>query len=160
MGDEIEIPVSLPLDSDGFLRRECPHCVREFKWHNGPANAQAEQHPPPPSYHCPLCGQPAGMESWYTQVQVAYIDQTAAPLIDDVVDSAMDDLFKGLKGAKGITVKRSRASSARSPNPDPITEPDDMAIVVSPCHGYEPIKVPDSHVGPLYCLVCGAAFAI
>ena len=28
--------VPLPLDSDGFLRRECPHCVQQFKWHHGP----------------------------------------------------------------------------------------------------------------------------
>lgn len=24
--------MSDPLDSDGFLRRECPTCEREFKW--------------------------------------------------------------------------------------------------------------------------------
>lgn len=23
--------VQLPLDNDGFLRRECPHCLQEFK---------------------------------------------------------------------------------------------------------------------------------
>lgn len=160
MGDEIEIPVSLPLDSDGFLRRECPHCMREFKWHNGPASEEAEQHAPPPAYHCPLCGQPAGMESWYTQIQVEYIDQTAAPHIDDVVENALGDLFGGLKGMKGITVKRSGGGSSRSPNPDPLTEPDDMTIVASPCHGHEPVKVSDDHVGPLYCLVCGSAFAV
>lgn len=29
---EIPIPMSLPLDKDGFLRRECPNCERQFKW--------------------------------------------------------------------------------------------------------------------------------
>ena len=24
--------MEIPLDSDGFLRRECPTCEREFKW--------------------------------------------------------------------------------------------------------------------------------
>ena len=38
--------VSFPLDSDGFIRRECPHCEREFKWHHGPANEGVEQQPP------------------------------------------------------------------------------------------------------------------
>jgi hypothetical protein len=28
---EISIPMSLPLDTDGFLRRECPNCERQFK---------------------------------------------------------------------------------------------------------------------------------
>ena len=30
MNDEVSIPVSLPLDSDGFLLMECPSCEREF----------------------------------------------------------------------------------------------------------------------------------
>ena len=30
MGD-IEINISLPLDDEGFFRRECPFCRREFK---------------------------------------------------------------------------------------------------------------------------------
>jgi len=82
------------------------------------------------------------MESCYTEIQVEYINQT------------------GLKGMKGITVKRSGGDNIRSPNPDPITEPDDMTIVASPCHGHELAKVPDTHVGPPYCLVCGSAFAV
>jgi hypothetical protein len=160
VGDDIEISVSLPLDTDGFLRRECPHCMHEFKWHNGPASDEAEQHAAPPAYHCPLCGQPAGMESWYTQVQVEYLDQSAAPIIDDVVGSAMDDLLKGFSGTKGITISRSGGRRVHSPNPDPLVEPDDMTIVASPCHSYEPVKVADNHVGPLYCLVCGSAYAV
>lgn len=54
MDEEIRIPVSLPPpDSDGFLRRECPSCEREFKWfsHNeGDPNAE-----PATQYFCPLC---------------------------------------------------------------------------------------------------------
>jgi hypothetical protein len=29
---EVQIPMSVPLDSDGFIRRECPTCERELKW--------------------------------------------------------------------------------------------------------------------------------
>jgi hypothetical protein len=33
------------------------------------------------------------------------------------------------------------------PAPPPVmVEPNDMQIVASPCHGYEPIKVPDGRV--------------
>ena len=42
--DEIEIPVTMPLDGDGFLRRECPTCEEEFKWYaheEGDADAEA-----------------------------------------------------------------------------------------------------------------------
>jgi len=31
MSDEAELSMSIPLDEDGFLRRECPTCEREFK---------------------------------------------------------------------------------------------------------------------------------
>lgn len=46
MDDEYEIKVSVPIprDADGFIRRECPHCIRQFKWHDGPANEEAEHH--------------------------------------------------------------------------------------------------------------------
>ena len=30
--DDLALEMSMPLDSDGFLRRECPTCEREFKW--------------------------------------------------------------------------------------------------------------------------------
>ena len=28
---EQQIRISLPLDDKGFLRRECPYCIRQFK---------------------------------------------------------------------------------------------------------------------------------
>jgi len=32
MDDEVTMSLTLPLDDDGFLRRECPSCERQFKW--------------------------------------------------------------------------------------------------------------------------------
>jgi hypothetical protein len=40
----------------------------------------------------------------------------------------------------------------------PLVEPDDMTMIASPCHGFEPVKVADDWTKPLYCLVCGQAF--
>lgn len=154
----MDIEVQLPLDSDGFLRRECPHCVEQFKWHHGPANEQAESAADPPAYHCPLCGQPAGPDSWYTQTQLEYMDEAAAPAIAQFMDDAIGKVFKG---ASTKHVKFERTGHLDVPDhPVPLTEPDDMVIVASPCHGYEPVKVPADHTGPLYCLICGAAFAV
>lgn len=39
--DRIELGMTIPLDSDGFLRRECPSCEREFKWR--PSESDAEE---------------------------------------------------------------------------------------------------------------------
>ena len=47
------------------------------------------------------------------------------------------------------------------PAPPPaMVEPNDMQIVVPPCHDYEPLKVPDDHAGPFHCLVCGDRYAV
>lgn len=156
MDDEIEVEVSLPLDADGFLRRECPHCMQEFKWHNGPANEEAEQQPPPSAYHCPLCGQPAAVESWYTQEQVRLIESIAEPQVMRAVEDEIEAMFRGMKG---VTYKRGQGSPP-SEVADPLVEPDDMTIIASPCHSYEPVKVPDDASGPFHCLVCGSAFAV
>ena len=62
--DEIEIPVTIPLDNDGFLRRECPSCEEEFKWYaheEGDADAETVD-----QYFCPLCGVASGVDMWST----------------------------------------------------------------------------------------------
>jgi hypothetical protein len=49
---DVELSIPFPLDDDGFLRRECPTCDREFKWL--PAHDETEATPPPAGgYFCP-----------------------------------------------------------------------------------------------------------
>lgn len=155
----MEIPISFPVDRDGFLRRECPHCGKQFKWHNGPANAEAEEHPPPPAYHCPMCGQPAAHDSWWTQEQIAYAEAQAAPSVAQFIEESVDELFKGFKNNQYVRLERS--GHADIPDaPAPLVETDDGRIVTSPCHSYEPVKIPDDYAGTIHCLICGAAFAL
>lgn len=157
MDDEYEIEVSVPIprDSDGFIRRECPHCMRQFKWHDGPANEEAEHHAPPATYSCPLCGQPAAVDSWSTAQQVELAQQTAMPQFMEMIQDDLEAMFRGVKG---MTYRR--GGDEIIDQSEPLTESDDMVIVASPCHGYEPVKIPKDHTGPLYCLVCGSAFAV
>lgn len=151
--------ISLPLDSDGFLRRECPSCEHEFKWHNGPANEEAEQHEGTwDTMFCPLCGQPAGPESWYTQPQLDLIEGYQDILIAEQLGAAFKDLERSTRRNKHVKFKASRTSVPGTP--EALTEPDDMMVVTSPCHAWEPVKVPEDHVGPLHCLVCGSAYAV
>jgi len=154
----MDIPISLPIDNDGFLRRECPTCLRQFKWHHGPANEEAEQQPAAETYYCPLCGQPAGMDSWWTREQLEYAQGVAFPAAMRELDDELGRMFKGMNSKH---VKVTRKGRLETPDePMPLTEPDDMGIVTSPCHGFEPVKVPDSEPGPYFCLVCGSAFAV
>ena len=48
----------IPDDVDGFVRRECPNCARQFKWHDGPANEDAEDQPVPATYTAPSADNP------------------------------------------------------------------------------------------------------
>ena len=148
----------MPLDSDGFLRRECPHCLKQFKWHHGPANAEAESYPDPPAYSCPLCGRPAGPDSWWTQQQLDYAQGVATPAALRHVQDELDRAFSGHNN-KHVRFKTSRTASLPD-EPMPLTEPDDMVIIASPCHPYEPVKVPEEGAGPFHCLICGERFAL
>ena len=152
----MDIPVSLPLDSDGFLRRECPNCGQQFKWHHGPANEEAESVADPTTYYCPLCGAPAGPDDWWTEEQLEYVRGAAMPAI---LQSVQDELAAGLQHSKYVKFEMSSDASVDDV-PSALTEPDDMSIVVSPCHAYEPVKVPDDASESLYCLVCGSPFAV
>jgi hypothetical protein len=154
----MEIGITLPLDNDGFLRRQCPHCNVQFKWHHGPANEEAETADTPSVYHCPHCGQPAEPDRWLTDEQVDYIEGVAMPAITRHADDILRDAFKGI-GSKHFKVKM----TGRLDTPDEpvaLVEPDDMIIVVSPCHSYEPVKVAEDAERSLYCLICGAPFAV
>lgn len=157
MDDEIRIniPVELPLDSDGFVRRECPTCEQEFKWflhtESDPDVQGVSQ------YFCPLCGTPAGVDSWWTQAQIDYGCGSAGPEIDRAVTDAISHAFKGIQG---MTFKPNAGFSLDMETPEPLHEPDDMVIVEPPCHPNEPVKVPEDATGHVHCLICGAEFAV
>src|SRR5438128_825210 len=70
--DEISISLQLPLDKDGFLRRECPHCGRQFKQWQDTRNDTEES---PEAFYCPYCYTQADADSWFTAQQIEHIQQ-------------------------------------------------------------------------------------
>ncbi|WP_457187063.1 hypothetical protein [Nocardioides sp. P5_E3] len=158
MNDEVSIPISIPLDADGFLRRECPTCEEQFKWYShSEGDTDAEQ---VDQYFCPRCGAPAGVDSWWTPAQLDFAHADAAPAIDDLVNEALDDMFKGLKSSKTVKIERTGRYSSETPTPEPLHEPNDMIIIEPPCHPNEPVKVPGTTIDRVYCLICGSPFAV
>ena len=154
MDDEIRVPVSLPLDNDGFLRRECPTCEQEFKWFS---HAEGDDDAEPVSqYFCPLCGVAAGLDSWWTPAQLEYGFGSASGALDQAMQDALADAFKGIEGMK---FEPNSSFSLDIETPDSIIEPDDMIIVEPPCHPNEPLKVPEISTERVFCLICGARFA-
>lgn len=155
MSEEFKVPVTLPRDVDGFLRRECPTCEQEFKWYahvEGDADAERVD-----QYFCPRCGRPAGLDSWWTPAQLAHAQGAAGPALDQYVQDSLKDAFSGIKG---VRLEPGNNFTFGIPTPDPLIEPDDMVIAEPPCHPNEPVKVPDEATSRVYCLICGTPFAV
>lgn len=154
MGDEVVVPYSLPLDSNRFLRRECPTCEREFKWYIADEGEVSEQ-VPEGGYFCPYCAIQAPPTTWFTQAQVALQhglleSEVAGPEIEKLVDH-MKDIGRNSGG-----VLRVEGGNYRRPaRPDPLTETDDMRRIDFACHPEEPVKVLDDWSGAVHCLICG-----
>lgn len=155
MSDEIKIPVSLPLDDDGFLRRACPSCEQEFKWFNHEEGSSDAEYVD--QYFCPRCGRAAGLDQWWTLTQLEYVRGVTAPAMDQFVNDNLSDIFKSFRDSKLVKVER--AGSFNVPTPEPLTESNDMVIVQSPCHPNEPVKVPEEVASQVFCLICGLKFA-
>lgn len=149
--------VNLPLDADGFLRRECPSCEREFKWHHGPTDDAPSDYVYPDLFRCPLCGTAAGSDSWWTPAQLEHVQQAAAGAVHD----QLDDIFRRTFKPSRNSFVQVKVSSGQRPNdPDDMVEQDDMAMIAPPCHPWEPVKVPHDAVAPFYCLLCGTSYAV
>ena len=146
----MELSFSIPTDSSGFLRRECPACEREFKWFAG----DTEQRPPdfldPENYHCPYCGTPADTNSWWTPAQLEYAEAlSVGPISRQLASELRRDFGKSVK-----------FTPANNEVPDTLVDPDDMIMIEPPCHPFEPLKVSEEWSDPLHCLVCGSRFRI
>ena len=150
---ELELSVSFPLDSDGFLRRACPTCSREFKWLPGEVGAQSSS---PEEYFCPYCGASASPQEWLTEEQQAYIE---AEVYEEVVRPSLEDLadsFRRLgKSSGGLIQFNANVELPEPRQAAPVFEPNDMKQVSLTCHPAEPIKVDEAWSGSVHCLYCG-----
>jgi ribosomal protein S27E len=150
MSDEFQTSMSVPLDSDGFLRRECPTCEHEFKVfidQEGDEEAEA-QDAPPGGYYCPYCAIQAGPDAWFTKAQ---LDAAKSKLMEEFVDPMLDDFKRSVENSPFVSVNVDKTDETV---PD-LTETDDMRRVDFACHPGTPVKVADDHTGPVHCMICG-----
>jgi hypothetical protein len=148
---DVLFTAQLSVDDDGFLRRECPHCQREFKWLHGEPGEQTEPMPVG-GYFCPYCcGR--SEDGWWTRPQLAHIEAAAAGHAEQL----LHDALKPLEQSSSDFVKISVTESPRSPIPPVPDEPNDMRRVDFSCHPAEPVKVLEDWDGAVHCLFCGQA---
>jgi hypothetical protein len=152
--DEVTLEMSMPLDSDGFLRRECPTCIREFKWLHTP---QEEGNAAPVAnggYFCPYCGVQAEAGTWLTQAQADLAQNLLAAKVVGPMLEKLGDSFKSVGRRSGGLIKAELKYDPPE-EPDPLTEIDDMIRVDFECHPTEPVKVLEDWDKPVRCLICG-----
>lgn len=151
--DEVTLGMAVPLDSDGFLRRECPTCEREFKWLLTSDDDDAVP-PPDGGYFCPCCAIQAPAGQWFTKAQIELAENMVATQV-------VGPLMKGFARDVSSIGRRSggflsvRAKYDAPDQLEPLTEADDMNRVDFVCHPGEPLKILDGWNGPVHCLVCG-----
>ncbi len=155
MSDDVVIPCSLPLDSDRFLRRQCPTCEREFKWYIA-EEGEAAAEVPDGGYFCPYCAIQAPATAWFTQAQVAMQQGLIqSEVVGPAVEKFADDLKDIGRNSGGFL--RVEGGNYRPPaRPDSLTESGDMRRVDFGCHPDEPVKVLDDWDRGVHCLICGA----
>ena len=155
---EYRVSVNLPLDANGFLRRACPSCAREFKWLSAKDD---ETGVPSDEVLCPYCGKPSPSGEWFTTEQYEYIKSVAIDeAFEKVVQPTLDDLSNSLRqlsrstgGLLNVSIRSERTSQRQA---SLVFEPNDMSIVEFTCHPAQQIKVQEEWKEAVYCIVCGA----
>lgn len=146
--------ITVNLDRDGFFRRTCPSCGRDFKTEGDPADTVTVLSPQiskvgleigestnksdPESPHtllgCPYCEHRAEPKDMLTSEVIEYLKRHAVREIRSKLDKAFNDLSSsmGSKGRGGLFSLSLKFEYSRSPLPSrPIhgPEPADMKII-------------------------------
>lgn len=147
---DANIKVSLSLDADAFLSRECPYCKMRFKI----SKEDFEGDRLAAEMFCPYCGQSASRNEFWTTEQAKYFQDVAmykivAPELDELESSLKKlTISSGLFEMK-ITMDREAAKVPIAPE-----ELDDMSQNKQSCCDIV-IKIDETWDNGLYCIICG-----
>ena len=172
----IEMSLSFPLDDDGFFRRECPLCCREFKVlleedeltslaQEGLDSYMLEiqeqatdtsEEGTEPEFTCPYCGQQASRGSWWAQEQLAYVSVVAQNIIAKMVNEQLIRPLKRMsrRRSSGLVSLRFEGKEMKQQEPWISPEVNDMEIIDLPCCRRQ-IKVDESWSSAVHCFFCG-----
>ncbi|MFG2652775.1 hypothetical protein [Streptomyces sp. NPDC048436] len=99
-GDEFRVDVSVPLDEDGYLGRQCPECSMSFRMNGEDYKALSDDL----ELWCVYCGHHQEHSEFMTAQQRDRVMRAVGDLGMQIVSQALSDAFRGL----------SRGSSRRS----------------------------------------------
>ncbi len=91
--DEISMEVSIPLDDDGYLDRECPApaCLAAFKIHADDWTEKVRDE----EVFCPVCRHANTPDNWLTTEQVRYCESRLMQEVMPMIDGEMRRMTRG-----------------------------------------------------------------
>jgi hypothetical protein len=140
--------ISMPLDGDGFIRRACAACEREFKClYADDPNEGTE--PDARGFCCPYCAMWADLDSWFTEAQLEFLGRAGLAAVADEVNEVLSQP----KNPGGFV----KYTPAPLPAPEEMSpESNDMRRVDFRCHPADPLKVIEEWDQEIHCLICGS----
>lgn len=175
----IEISRSFPLDDDGFFRRECPLCCREFKvlleedeltslaeeglnsymLETQEEATDEDEQDAKLIFTCPYCGQEAPRDNWWTQEQKACVGIVAQNIIAKMVNEQLIRPLKRMSGRRssGLVNLQFNGNEMKQQEPWISPEVNDMEVFDLPCC-HRKIKVDESWNSTVHCFFCGFPF--
>ena len=158
--------LELPRDADGFVRRECPQCQRDFKTRPSRQDAGILQRRlvslfPFENAHesfdevadgwCLYCGHRAAADEWLTPAQQAHVESLARAWANHVRYEQMAHVSRTL----GVNPRPTFISTAPEALPGPMPQDaDDQRLIPLLCCSDE-VKALWDWEGPLHCPRCG-----
>ncbi len=142
----MELSIKLPVDNDGFIEYECPHCKKVFRLNKNlfADNEDCQE------LHCPYCGLISETKKFYTSECVEYINKRAEQV-------ALEEIHKTFKDMERKTKNSLIRFKAGKPTAYEISELKlhygiDRTVICEMCENL--YKIAESYVVS-YCPYCG-----
>jgi len=92
ISDDFSMQVSIPLDDDGYLDRECPNdaCLASFKIFGDDWTEKVRDE----EVFCPVCGHVDTSDQWVTQEQLGHCESSLMAEIMPMVDGEMQGMTR------------------------------------------------------------------
>ncbi len=170
------LQVPFPIDDEGYFRRECPYCCRQFKvlldkdemrdmiskleasylLDESSEHKTGEDREQEALFTCPYCGQEEDGDSWWTQEQLLYIRTHLENIVADMVNEQFIRPLKREYGRKtsGPVSIRFEGKEMEKKKAWMSPEASDMGISDLPCCGRK-VKIEPEWSETVYCFFCG-----
>lgn len=181
---EVKFAASISTDRDGFYRRACSSCGREFKTEVDPSDLQWAlaaqcrrmglevggddgEETPPSTIWCPFCSHEDASSEMHTEGTIEYLKRLVyreyvLPQINRLF-SGLEDSTRGGSSSKGgflsISLEFKHSRMPLPPRPIHGPEPGDLKIVEFLCCGKR-IKVSELWMDIPVCTYCATPVAV